>query len=103
MTGTSASTSRPRCSSATSPGSSPSCCSSPRARNGELLLVGRRDLRSNNSWMHNSQRLVKGPDRCTLLMHPDDARSRGLSAGQTVEVTSRVGKVPGPPRAHRLR
>src|SRR5215813_8719006 len=67
---------------------------SPRARNGELLLVGRRDLRSNNSWMHNSQRLVKGPERCTLLMHPDDARARGLSAGQTVQVRSRVGSVP---------
>ncbi len=67
---------------------------SPPARNGELLLIGRRDLRSNNSWMHNSQRLVKGPERCTLLMHPDDARARGLSAGQTVDVRSRVGSVP---------
>src|SRR5678815_4952873 len=45
--------------------------SRPAPRNGELLLIGRRDLRSNNSWMHNSQRLVKGPERCTLLMHPD--------------------------------
>ena len=67
---------------------------SPRAGNGELLLVGRRDLRSNNSWMHNSQRLVKGPERCTLLMHPDDARARGLAEGQTVQVRSRVGSVP---------
>jgi anaerobic selenocysteine-containing dehydrogenase len=66
----------------------------PSARNGELLLVGRRDLRSNNSWMHNSLRLVKGPERCTLLMHPEDARARGLSAGQTVQVRSRVGSVP---------
>jgi anaerobic selenocysteine-containing dehydrogenase len=66
---------------------------SPRARNGELLLVGRRDLRSNNSWMHNSQRLVKGPERCTLLMHPDDARARGLAQGQTVQVRSRVGSI----------
>ena len=68
--------------------------SAPRAHNGELLLIGRRDLRSNNSWMHNSQRLVKGPERCTLLMHPDDARARGLAPGQTVEVRSRVGSVP---------
>ena len=67
---------------------------SPRARNGELLLVGRRDLRSNNSWMHNSQRLVKGPERCTLLMHPDDGHARGLASGQTVQVRSRVGSVP---------
>jgi anaerobic selenocysteine-containing dehydrogenase len=58
-----------------------------------LLLVGRRDLRSNNSWMHNSERLVKGKDRCTLLMHPDDARGRGLHPGATVRVTSRVGAV----------
>ncbi len=68
--------------------------SAPAARNGELLLIGRRDLRSNNSWMHNSLRLVKGPERCTLLMHPDDAAARGLSAGQMVQVRSRVGSVP---------
>jgi len=63
-------------------------------RNGELLLIGRRDLRSNNSWMHNSLRLVKGPERCTLLMHPTDAATRGLTSGQTVQVRSRVGSVP---------
>jgi anaerobic selenocysteine-containing dehydrogenase len=44
--------------------------------------------------MHNSHRLVKGPERCTLLMHPEDARARGLAAGQTVRVRSRVGSVP---------
>jgi len=44
--------------------------------------------------MHNSQRLVKGPERCTLLMHPDDAHARGLAPGQTVQVRSRVGSVP---------
>jgi anaerobic selenocysteine-containing dehydrogenase len=59
-----------------------------------LRLIGRRQLRSNNSWMHNSHRLVKGPERCTLLMHPEDARARGLAAGQTVRVRSRVGSVP---------
>ncbi len=64
---------------------------SPPTRNGELLLIGRRHLRSNNSWMHNSLRLVKGPERCTLLMHPEDARARGLDDGQTVQVRSRVG------------
>jgi anaerobic selenocysteine-containing dehydrogenase len=64
-------------------------------QNGDgLRLIGRRQLRSNNSWMHNSHRLVKGPERCTLLMHPDDARARGLTAGQTVRVRSRVGSVP---------
>jgi anaerobic selenocysteine-containing dehydrogenase len=59
-----------------------------------LRLIGRRQLRSNNSWMHNSHRLVKGPERCTLLMHPEDARARGLITGQIVRVRSRVGSVP---------
>jgi anaerobic selenocysteine-containing dehydrogenase len=62
------------------------------AANG-LVLIGRRDLRSNNSWMHNSERLVKGRDRCTLLMHPDDAGPRGLADGARARVTSRVGAV----------
>jgi len=60
---------------------------------GELLLIGRRSLRSNNSWMHNSQRLVKGRSRCTLLMHPDDAGTRGLTTGALVRLRSRVGEV----------
>jgi anaerobic selenocysteine-containing dehydrogenase len=63
---------------------------------GELVLIGRRQLRSNNSWMHNSQRLVKGPEACTLLMHPDDASRRQLSDGQKVRVRSRVGEVAVP-------
>jgi len=58
-----------------------------------LLLIGRRDLRSNNSWMHNSPRLTKGRDRCTLHMHPGDARDRSLASGQRVRITSRVGSV----------
>ena len=63
---------------------------------GELLLIGRRQLRSNNSWMHNSARLIKGPEPCTLLMHPDDARVRGLADGDRVQVRSRVGAVAVP-------
>jgi anaerobic selenocysteine-containing dehydrogenase len=63
---------------------------------GTLLLIGRRELRSNNSWMHNAERLVKGPDRCTLLMHPEDAAARGLADGQRVVVSSRVGSVDVP-------
>ena len=66
------------------------------ASNGNLLLVGRRQLRSNNSWMHNSQRMVKGQTakpRCTVLMHPTDATQRHLRPGQTVSVRSRVGSV----------
>ncbi|MFQ5652329.1 MAG: molybdopterin dinucleotide binding domain-containing protein, partial [bacterium] len=59
----------------------------------DLSLIGRRQLRSNNSWMHNSERLVKGKARCTLLMHPRDAAARNLENGQMVEVRSRVGKI----------
>jgi len=58
---------------------------------GGLVVIGRRQLRSNNSWMHNSQRLVKGPVRCTLLIHPDDAAARGLSAGQIARISTRRG------------
>lgn len=60
---------------------------------GALSLIGRRDLRSNNSWMHNSERLVRGKHRCTLLMHPADAAARRLSDGDEVRVSSRVGSV----------
>ncbi len=59
----------------------------------DLRLIGRRHLRSNNSWMHNSRRLVKGPARCTVLLHPDDAARRGIAAGQQVRVRSRVGSI----------
>lgn len=61
-----------------------------------LLLIGRRTLRSNNSWMHNSERLVKGRPRCTLLMHPKDAAARNLRDGDLVTVTSRVGELDVP-------
>jgi anaerobic selenocysteine-containing dehydrogenase len=61
--------------------------------NGHLLLIGRRQLRSNNSWMHNSERLLRGKPQCTILMHPTDAAQRHLSAGQNVSVQSRVGSV----------
>jgi anaerobic selenocysteine-containing dehydrogenase len=62
----------------------------------ELLLIGRRSLRSNNSWMHNSERLVKGPARCTLLMHPSDAEQRGLAPGGAVRIAGAVGAVEAP-------
>jgi anaerobic selenocysteine-containing dehydrogenase len=58
-----------------------------------LLLIGRRHIRSNNSWMHNSHRLVKGPRRDQLLMHPQDLAARGLHDGQRVTVSSRTGSV----------
>jgi anaerobic selenocysteine-containing dehydrogenase len=59
----------------------------------DLRLIGRRHLRSNNSWMHNSLRLVKGRNRCTLLMHPEDAERRGIARAQRVRVRSRVGSI----------
>ena len=59
----------------------------------QLLLIGRRHLRSNNSWMHNSHRLVKGPRRDQLLMHPQDMAARGIRHEQQVTVRSRVGSV----------
>jgi anaerobic selenocysteine-containing dehydrogenase len=62
-------------------------------RAGGLVLIGRRHLRTNNSWMHNCTSLVKGPDRSALLMNPTDADRLHLKEGQTVRVTSRVGTV----------
>ncbi|EPG2630009.1 molybdopterin oxidoreductase family protein [Pseudomonas aeruginosa] len=59
----------------------------------QLLLIGRRHVRSNNSWMHNYHRLVKGKPRHQLLMHPRDLEGRGLVDGQRVRVRSRVGSV----------
>jgi hypothetical protein len=61
-----------------------------------LLLIGRRDLRSNNSWMHNVENLVRGRERCTLLLHPDDAGALGLTEGATARVTSRAGTIDVP-------
>lgn len=61
-----------------------------------LLLIGRRELRTNNSWSHNSYRMVKGKERCTLLMHPEDAQKLSLQDGQRVSVSSRVGRVEVP-------
>jgi anaerobic selenocysteine-containing dehydrogenase len=59
----------------------------------EMTLVGRRDLRSNNSWMHNVEVLVKGKPRCTLHVHPDDAARLGLADGADAAVASRTGRV----------
>jgi anaerobic selenocysteine-containing dehydrogenase len=58
-----------------------------------LLLVSRRHLRSNNSWMHNLEPLVRGRDRCTLLVHPDDARTARLADGGLAQVSSEAGSV----------
>ncbi len=58
-----------------------------------LSLIGRRHLRSNNSWMHNSQRLVKGRERCTVLIHPNDAKRFNIENNKTVTVTSQKGSI----------
>jgi anaerobic selenocysteine-containing dehydrogenase len=63
---------------------------------GELLLIGRRHLRSNNSWMHNSARLMTGDDRCTVQLHPDDAASRSLATGDLATITSAAGSIEVP-------
>jgi anaerobic selenocysteine-containing dehydrogenase len=59
----------------------------------DLVLVSRRHLRSNNSWLHNVPPLMKGRDRCTLLMHTADAQRRGVETGDVVEVVSATGKL----------
>ena len=58
-----------------------------------LLVIGRRHVRSNNSWMHNAHRLVKGKDRCTVLLHPEDAEALAISDGDSLTLRSRVGEI----------
>ncbi|MGB3622436.1 MAG: molybdopterin-dependent oxidoreductase [Ketobacter sp.] len=58
-----------------------------------FILIGRRHLRSNNSWMHNSQRLVKGKNRCTALLHFSDGERLGIRDGDPVIVSSSVGEI----------
>jgi anaerobic selenocysteine-containing dehydrogenase len=58
----------------------------------EFVVVGRRHLRSNNSWMHNVPGLVRGRDLCTVVVNRADAARLGLVAGGRAEVTSRVGR-----------
>jgi anaerobic selenocysteine-containing dehydrogenase len=65
-------------------------------RNGDLVLVGRRHLRTNNSWMHNLPMLAGGRPVCTLHVHPDDATRLGLADGAFARVASRVGAIDVP-------
>jgi anaerobic selenocysteine-containing dehydrogenase len=62
----------------------------------EMLLIGRRELRTNNSWMHNVPALVSGRERCVLYVHPEDARRIGLRDSEPAVLESRVhaGVVP---------
>lgn len=58
-----------------------------------LVLVSRRHLRSNNTWLHNVPALMKGKDRCTLLIHPDDAARCGVADNDIVTVKSEAGEI----------
>ncbi len=58
-----------------------------------FALIGRRHLRDNNSWLHNSERLVKGKNRCTILVNSADAENLQIASGQSIKVSSRVGAV----------
>ena len=69
------------------------------AASDNLLLIGRRHVRSNNSWMHNFHRLMKGKNRCTLMMHPQDMEQRNIADGDAVSISSRSGRVELPAQA----
>lgn len=59
----------------------------------QLLLIGRRDLRSMNSWLHNSYRMVKGKQICVAQIHPQDAARYGIITGDTIAIRSRVNRI----------
>ena len=58
-----------------------------------MVIIGRREVRSNNSWMHNLPLLAKGPERCTVLVHPTDAQRLGLADGAMARISSRGGSI----------
>lgn len=58
-----------------------------------LLLIGRRHLKSNNSWLHNSKRMVKDTSNCTAQIHPDDAERHHIENGDVIRLSSRVGEI----------
>ena len=60
---------------------------------GELLLIGRRQLRDNNSWLHNAPKLMRGRPRCTLQLHPEDGQRLGVEDGQVVRVVGGSGAI----------
>ncbi|HUG26094.1 molybdopterin-dependent oxidoreductase [Piscinibacter sp.] len=57
----------------------------------DMVIVGRRHVRSNNSWMHNLPLLAKGPNRCTALVHPADAQRLGLADGASARISGKDG------------
>ncbi|MFD2231862.1 molybdopterin oxidoreductase family protein [Alkalimarinus sediminis] len=66
---------------------------SKKTNHNSLRLIGRRHVRSNNTWLHNSRRLVKGKSRCNMMIHPESASALGLENGQMAKVSSRTGSV----------
>jgi anaerobic selenocysteine-containing dehydrogenase len=68
----------------------------PNPGSNSLLLIGRRQVRSKNAWMHNIHLLVKGKERCTLLMHPEDAKRRGLKSGDRVAIRTHINSIEAP-------
>lgn len=62
-------------------------------KDGDFQLIGRRNLRDNNSWMHNSEKLMKGKNRCTVMMNTNDATALQVVDKQLIKVTSRVGSI----------
>ena len=62
-------------------------------QNQSLLLIGRRHLKSNNSWLHNSKKMVKDTRRCTAQINPFDAENHKINDGDEVKITSRVGEI----------
>jgi anaerobic selenocysteine-containing dehydrogenase len=75
-------------------------CESLDAPTPELVLIGRRHIRDMNSWLHNLNNYARGKNRCTLMMHPDDARSRRLEDGDEARITSSVGELVVPIEYH---
>jgi hypothetical protein len=63
---------------------------------GSMLMIGRRDIRSKNAWMHNIALLAKGKDRCTLLVHPLDADRLGLVTGGRARIRTHIAEVIAP-------
>jgi anaerobic selenocysteine-containing dehydrogenase len=62
----------------------------------QMLLVGRRDIRSNNSWMHNLKGLSSGSERCFLYINPMDAENHNLQEGETAHISSEAGELQVP-------
>lgn len=59
----------------------------------DMHLIGRRDPRTNNSWMHNSYRMVKGKQRCTAIINTDDAQKHDLKDGDEIKVISKTNEI----------